>query len=285
MRIVTFIKILAAMVVLAVIGATGYLVHAVKDEVLTSAPAAEDVSKMLEETELPDVDPGERVFQRALEMVAMGERAEAKDKLLYIFNFHPASPSAGEARRILGEMNLDEILSTESMDGKSTHKVVRGDSYLKIAAKNDTTLEAIMYFNGLTSLEGLFPGDELVVMPLNFRLIIEPGRRTLSLWQKDKLLKEYPLVRPVAPGVVAMTTKIESKAAFANGKKLSATDPGLRDAQKMLTLARTQLHLQGLSALEGEDPGRGFFLSAPDMEELTLLMRPGNEVEIRVSSR
>jgi hypothetical protein len=30
----------------------------------------------------------------------------------------------------------------------------------------------------------------------------------------------------------------------------------------------------------GEDPGKGFFLSGPDMEELALVLRVGNEVEI-----
>lgn len=285
MRIVTFIKLVAALVVLCVVAATAYLVLNFRERVLVPAPATEDVAKMLEESEMPDLDPGERVFQRALEMVALGQREQAKEKLLYIFNFHPTSPSAGEARRILGEMNLDVLMSTESMEGKEVHKVAKGDSYIGIAAKHQTTVEAVMYFNGLTTLGNLFPGDELVVMPLNFRVTIEPHRRTLSLWQKDKLLKEYPLVRAEATGVAAMTTKVEGKAGFSHGKKVNPTDVGYREAEKMITLAKTPLQIRGLGEAQGEEPGRGFFVSAPDMEELVLLLRPGNEVEIRLSAR
>ena len=36
---------------------------------------------------------------------------------------------------------------------------------------------------------------------------------------------------------------------------------------------------------EEEEPGRGFFLNRPDMEELALLLRVGNEVELRHGGR
>jgi hypothetical protein len=285
MRIVTFIKILAAIAVLAVMAGTGYILReAQKVGVILPDPSRDKIDELPEASNLPDVDPGERFFQRALEMVAMGKRDQAKEKLLYILNFHPSSPSAGEARRILGEMNLDEILSTESMEGKSKHKVVRGDSFLGIAGKNNTTLEAIIYFNGLTSLDALFPGDELVVMPLNFHLVVEPGRRMLSLWRGDKMLKEYPMVRS-EPTAAALTTKIEGKSGLAGGRKVAATDPAFRNAQKSLTLAKTQLQIRGHNPADGPESGRGFFVSSADMEELSLLLRPGNEVEIRSSAR
>lgn len=285
MRIVTFIKILAAILVLAVMAGTGYiLLEAQKVGVILPDPSSDLADELPEASNLPDVDPGERFFQRALEMIAMGKREQAKEKLLYILNFHPSSPSAGEARRILGEMNLDEILSTDSKEGKSIHKVVRGDSFFGIAGKNQTTLEAIIYFNRLTSLDALFPGDELVVMPLNFHLVIEPGRKMLSLWRGDKMLKEYPLVRSeTAPP--AMTTQVEGKSGIANGKKVSATDPAFRNAQKSISLSKTPLQIRGHRAGDGEETGRGFFVSAADMEELSLLLRSGNGVEIRASAR
>jgi len=285
MRIVTFIKILAAIAVLAVMATTGYILReAQRGGVILPDPNRDMADELPEASNLPDVDPGERFFQRALEMVAMGKREQAKEKLLYILNFHPTSPSAGEARRILGEMNLDEILSTESMEGKSTHKVVRGDSFFGIAGKNQTTLEAIVYFNGLTSLDALFPGDELVVMPLNFHLVIEPGRKMLSLWRGDKMLKEYPMVRSEA-AAPAMTTKIAGKSGIVGSKKVAATDPAFRSSQKALTLSKTPLMIRGHNPADGEETGRGFFVSAADMEELSLLLRPGNDVEIRSSAR
>ena len=95
--------------------------------------------------------------------MATGQFDDAREKLLFIVNFYPLSNSAAEARRLLGELNLDEILSTDVMEGKSVHTVVSGDSFLKIANKYDTTLDCIMHLNGLQRLDRLHPGDELVV--------------------------------------------------------------------------------------------------------------------------
>jgi hypothetical protein len=47
-----------------------------------------------------------------------------------------------------------------------------------------------MHLNGLLDLKGLQPREELVVMPLELRVMIEPGRKTLSLWDGGRFVKE-----------------------------------------------------------------------------------------------
>ena len=128
----TLIKLLAALCVLAVMTFTGMLAYHVvvsplggvfgkiiprPVETAGKQPDA-DFAKMLDSAELPDIDPGEKAFQKAHELLALGKLPEARDKLTSIVNSYPSSSSAPIARQIVGEMNLDELLSTSRMDGK-----------------------------------------------------------------------------------------------------------------------------------------------------------------------
>ena len=53
----------------------------------------------------------------------------------------------------------------------------------------------------------------------------------------------------------------------------------------MLILDHRGLQLRQGGVGEEEGSGRGFFLSEADMEELALLLRVGNEVEVRFGNK
>ncbi|NNC89116.1 MAG: LysM peptidoglycan-binding domain-containing protein [Akkermansiaceae bacterium] len=279
----TFIKVLATLAVLAVLGAAAWFVKGILDEIASPQLGASHLRESLESAQLPDVEPDELAFQRAIELVATSQFDEAREKFLFIVNFFPSSNSADEARRILGELNLDEVLSTDSMEGKAVHKVVRGDSFLKIATKYDTTLDAIVHLNGLQGLDRLHPGDELVVMPLQFNVRIEAGKKRLSLWRDGRFVTSYPLVEvrsgESASGVIR--TKVRNKMGIEGTRVFRPIDEGYRTAAKVISLEARGLQIRQVPGGEEEDPGRGFFLNGPDMEELALLLRVGNEVEVR----
>ena len=42
---------------------------------------------------------------------------------------------------------------------------------------HQSSLDCLMHLNGLLDLNRLQPGDELVVMPLNLRVVIDPPAR------------------------------------------------------------------------------------------------------------
>ncbi|RYG98557.1 MAG: LysM domain-containing protein, partial [Alphaproteobacteria bacterium] len=178
MSLWTVFKLFAALCVLAVMGFTGMLAYHVvvrplggvfeqiipnPAEIVGKEQDAAEFAKMLDSAELPDIDPGEKAFQKAHELLAMGNLEEAREKLTAIVNVFPSSSSAPVARRIVGEMNLDEVLSTAHMEGKKSHIVRRGDSFLKIAQDNKTTLDMIMHLNGMTEFKNIQPGEELIV--------------------------------------------------------------------------------------------------------------------------
>jgi len=281
MSLFGIVKILAALVVLAVMGTTAWVVWTVRGEVMEPKEAEGRLVAMLAEEDVPEAEPGELVFRRATELIALGRIGEGREKLLYVVNFHPESPAAPEAKRILGEMNLDDLLSTENMEGKSVCKVRSGDSFLGIAAKYGTTLDCLMLLNGLTGFDRLHPGDKLIVMPLDFRVIVDPANRVLSLWDKGRFLKEYPLLA-CDPGRLGRgaKTKIKGKTGILGDRRVPPSAKEYRGSDKVLSLGAGGLSIRAMPG-DGEEPGSGFFVSRPDMEELALLLRVGNEVEIR----
>jgi hypothetical protein len=276
----TVIKVLAALIVLALLGATAILVEKLKEE--TAVPQL-DVS-IEQDGGRPIVEPGELAFERAREFLATGKFVEAREKLEFIVGVFPGSPSAAEARRILGELNLDELLSTEIMEGKAMHTVVSGDNFTKIALKHETTLDCIMHMNGLQRLDKLYPGDELVLLPLNFNIKIDVPRKRLSLFKEGRFLKSYPLLhaRTKKGPKNTLRTKIGQKIGIFNGRRVSPVKfQSYRNSKKVLILDHRGLQLREVAEADEEHPSRGFFLTASDMEELSLLLRVGNEVEVR----
>jgi hypothetical protein len=294
MRLWTFVKISAAMAVMGVMAFTGMLAYHVAVEPLggifeqlipdptriVGGHSDEDLAKMLDSAEMPDIDPGERAFQKAHEMLALGRIPEAREKLTAIVNVFPGSSSAPAARRIVGEINLDEILSPAHMEGKDIHTVKRGDSLLGIAARHKTTIDCMMHLNSMMEIPRIQPGHELVVMPLEFRLLIEPPRQSISLWEGGRFIREYPVLHMGKSVATAGRTTIRSKAAELDGRRVLPETRDYRAAEKGIVIDKPAIQIRGWNG-EGEKPAAGILLRPADMEEIALLTRAGNEVEIR----
>jgi hypothetical protein len=295
MSLWTLIKLFAALCVMAVMAFTGAFVYHIlvkplggvferivpnPAEVIGRQPDAE-FAKMLDSAELPDIDPGEKTFQKAHELLALGKLDEAREKLTTIINIYPSSSTAPVARRILGDMNLDEILSSSSMDGKAVVTVKRGNSFLGIAGQNSTTLDMMMYLNNMMELGNLQPGDELTVMPLDFRILIEPERMTLSLWDGGRFIRDYPIIHLGVTGKLAKgKTTISSKVARLDGKRVLPQSKAYRAADKAVQITKPALVISGAPE-DSKEFQHGIILRPEDMEEVSLLTRVGNEVEIR----
>ena len=291
----TAFKLLAALSVLAVMSFTGLLAYHVMvtplgglfraiiphpAEVIGRQPEPE-FAKMLDSAELPDIDPGEKAFQKAHELLALGKLGEAREKLTAIVNVFPTSSTAPVARRIVGEMNLDEIFSASNLEGKKSHTVKRGNSFLGIASEYKTTLDSIMNLNGMMELRNLQPGEEIVVMPLEFRLLIEPKRKALSLWQGGRFIRDYPILSLGTVGLLRPgRTSISSKIAELDGHQVVLPSKDYRAATKILQIAKPLLQIRGVAKV-GNESAHGITMLGLDMEEISLLTRVGNEVEIR----
>ena len=287
----TIIKIFAAFLVFAGLGVGYFLLDGWLKGRTGPAPLDGTLERIVQDNEIIGFEPGQREFNRALQLIALEKLDEAREKLLFIQNLYPDSSQGPEARRILGEINRDEILSVENMSNKQVHIVAPGEGYLKIATVNDTTLDSIMFLNGLLDMRALHTGDELIVMPLDFKLVVDLKRGRVELFHRDQekkehvFVKDYP-IRKLDVGKLPsriIQTKVARKQGELNGRAFQPTHPSYRLATKVLgfNVGNTFLQLRPVPEADSGDQGRGIFLLASDMEELSMLIRIGNEVEVK----
>ena len=244
-------------------------------------------ARSLETRKLPDIEPGAQAFQKATELLAGGKLDEAREKLTTIFNIFPNSSVAKTSRRIVGDMNLDALLGASTGHGRSIYKVRPGDSYLAIAAKHDTSIPMMIHLNSMKKLRGIQPGHELVVMPLNFRLLIDQRRQAVSIWDEGRFICEYPALSMKALPSKNTKTSVKQIIAGLGGGSIPSHHPDFCEAEKIIQLNAGSLQIRGwdgpleTTTEEEDELPHGVLLSPEHMEELSLLMRRGNSVEIR----
>ena len=290
--VLTVIKFFA---VLAVVGLLGggylYLTKWTQRFEDNSVGNSEVLDKIVVDGENGDFVPGQREYDRALELLAMDREDEAVEKLLFIQNLYSDTENGTEARRILGEINLDEILSIENMSNKMIYTIKPGEGYLNVANNSRTTLDCMMFLNGLLEMSPLHVGDELVVMSLNFKLVVDLAKRRIELFRPDEekkehiFVKDYPIMKLDLASLrgKSIHSKISRKQGEINGEVVRPALSGYRHATKVLGFkaGRHFIQMRPVPERDEEDPGRGIFLMNSDMEELSMLIRIGNEVEIK----
>ncbi|MCP5535705.1 MAG: LysM peptidoglycan-binding domain-containing protein [Akkermansiaceae bacterium] len=286
------IKAIAALLVLGAMGGTAYLMQeytgTVKDMPGTMMERQRKVELELkqkaEQGIRSDNEPGEKAFQRVKELLAMESMVEAEEKLKYIVSFYPSAKCAPEARRILGEINIDRLLDPEWKEGKKVITVKSGDTFTRIVNENQTTMDSLVHLSKLMRADprSLHPGDKLTVMPLEMRLVIDVRRKTCTLWNEGEFIKEYPLLGVAYKGKGAVTRlKIGQIRGWYRGKFHPVHSEEYLASSKVVELSDKSLAIRAISKDDKGDFGNGFFLSPADMEEIPLILRPGNDVEIR----
>ena len=296
MSLWTVFKFLAGLCVLVVMAFTGMLAYHVvvrplggvfekvipnPAEVVGRQPDA-DFAKMLDSAELPDIDPGEKAFQKAHELLALGKTDEAREKLTTIVNVFPTSSSAPIARRIVGEMNLDEILSTTHMEGKKTHIVKRGNSFLGIAARiqnHPRSHHAPQRHDGAEKhparrgthrhAAGIPPPHRAAAQGA-----FHVGRRPLHPRISHPAPRRDPAsCRPGKP-------KSARNPPSSNGHSVAPQSKDYR-ARKKSSRSPSPPSRSAAPPRAASDFPSGIVLLPQDMEEISLLTRVGNDVEIR----
>jgi LysM repeat protein len=198
----------------------------------------------------PPPDPGIRRFDAAVELIRSGKISEGRDALYKLLLQFPASSTCVEAKRIIGEINMDALFAFDQSGGKKDYIVQPKDSLLAIAGKNKTTVEAIARLNGLTSIS-LRLGDHLFLIPTNFDVIVDISSLSLVLRSEGKFFKEYALEDIKLPPNtrVPSTMEVASKSAIIDNKLANPVSADFVAADKRIVLnkvsAPTAEHPEG----------------------------------------
>ena len=138
------------------------------------------VTKHIEgKAEVPRKKPdlGKRHFDAAIDLLKEGELVSGRDRLLYLMEYYPESKTYEEAKRIVGEVNLDLLISKIPQEKKTEHIVRSGQALVTIARRSQTTIDYIMRANAKTTAL-IYPNEALTVYPLDFSVEIDLGRET-----------------------------------------------------------------------------------------------------------
>jgi LysM repeat protein len=274
-------------------------------ELRREAVLGEDIKKM-QKNILSAPDPGAKRFDAAVELIKLNQLDSARDALYKLLVQFPESPTCIEARRIIGEMNMDSIFSPSQTAGKKDYIVQPGDSLGRIAAKNETTVDMIVRMNGLVGTT-LQPGDHLLVVPLNFDVVVDVSAGTVTLlrnvngrpyqfrWYTAFGVKMPPNVR------IPVELTIAEKQAVIEGKGVQSGDPRFVEAEKWVPSSKPGVVFRTVpvakAAMVEDDskgvpkagavvapetvaPESGIFLLPEDLEELFALMRKGSKLTV-----
>ncbi|MEZ0388076.1 MAG: LysM peptidoglycan-binding domain-containing protein [Verrucomicrobium sp.] len=196
-------------------------------------------------------DPGVRRFDEAMELIKASNLEDGRKALYRLLDAFPETSKGPEARRIIGEINMDRLFSPESNPLKKDYIVQPGEGMARIAQKNQTNIECIMRANGMLSTN-LQPGDHLFVFPLEFEIVVDVSSKTVQLWrgtrEKGYFFKEYQAIDLKLPtGMkVPAETHIKAKNAIHGGKPVTAENALFVVADKQLVANRNGFDLRGM---------------------------------------
>jgi hypothetical protein len=243
--------------------------------------------------ELPDL--GLREFEAAQSLLIEGELPAARDRLHYLMEFYPESKAFPEAKHIIGEINMDLLLSPTPIPGKEEHVVKSGDLLASLSRRYQTTINYMMRAGGRTN-HLIYPGDRLIVYPLNFRVRISLGKQTVTILTPEdgKFFKDYEIRSVNLPPAVKApsSAKLAEMVAWHEGRAVTFESPNYFDAEKWIRTDKIGLFIRAhsdeapVAPPEGGNAGAGAAspfgvkVDRADLEEMFSFLRPSNLIEL-----
>jgi len=161
--------------------------------------------------------------------------------------------------------------------------VQRGDALVTIARRNKTTIDYMMRANGKTNAL-IYPDEELVVYPLEFRAEIDLEKKLVTIFDEDLYFKEYEIVGTNLPPEMRppVSTTIQEKVAWFGDRPLNFTDANYMNCSKWIRTGKIGLFIRK-GVAEGEEDDSSAFgvkVSKADMEEIFTILRTGAKVSL-----
>ena len=232
----------------------------------------------------PDISLPE--FQAAAKLRQDGKLAEARDALAAFIQKYPTGLHVEEAKDLLGEVNIDILLSRYPSSEKQEYVVKPGDVLQKVANRVKSTPELIMRMNNLNGTM-LRIGERLLVSHPEFSIVIQRKAKLIVLLNHGAFFKQYHVreekVGPKQPRKV--TTKVAETMAFRDGKRVGFGTKEFVGSTRWIRLGAPAYTIYSVpdSArpnLDQPAPPQGLGLAATDANELSGLVNNRTPVTI-----
>lgn len=276
------IKFLIVLLVAAgVLGGSAYLAY----EVFWKPAKLDEVERVEMEAQAllpPPPHPAHAAFAQALDLLREGHTTEAVARITTLLEEDPTNPVAADAKAILGEINLREILSPVPSDRKTPYTVVSGDSLVRIASKTGAGADLIFRANNLQTIN-LQIGQVLMIPTLDLRAEVDREQKTLTLSDGTKFLKTYALVGATVPGLAqgkSMEASVADKIASRGEKRIAFGEKDFAATEKLVLLSPGGASLRAMSE-DADSPPPGIVLAPADLEEIFVLLSRGTPFTIQ----
>jgi LysM repeat protein len=232
----------------------------------------------------PDVSLPE--FQAAAKLRQDGKLPEARNALTTFIQRYPNGLHVGEAKDLLGEINIDILLSRTPSPEKQEYIVKPGDVLQKVANRMKSTPELIMRMNNLSGTM-LHIGERLLVSHPDFSLMVQRKPQLIVLLDRGSFFKQYHVremkLSPRQPPKV--TTKVAETMAWKNGKRVGFGTKEFMGSTRWIRLGAPAYTIYSLpdtahSNLTEQPPPLGLGLAATDVDELSGLVNNHTPVTI-----
>ena len=234
---------------------------------------------------VPDISlPG---FQAAAQLRQEGKLAQAREALIAFIQKYPTGLHLEEAKDMLGEANVDILLSRYPSPEKTEYIVKSGDVLAKIARKLKTTPELIMRMNNMNGTM-LHIGDRLLISHPDFSMVINRKANVVVLLNHGTFFKQYRVreakLPPKQPSTIK--AKVAETMAWKGGKRVGLGSQDYINSTRWIRLAGAQAYTlysipdTAHPNLEQPPPPVGLGLAASDVEELSSLVNNGTPVTI-----
>jgi len=240
-----------------------------------------------EVTPPPVVDVSLPEFEAAVKLRQDGKLAEARDALVALIQKYPSGKHLDEARDLLGEVNVEILLSRYPSSEKIEYIVKPGDVLAKIARKLKTTPEMIMRMNNMSGTM-LRIGDRLLISNPDFSMVIRRKANLVVLLNHGVFFKQYHVreakLAPKQPAKIA--TKVAETMAWRGGQRVGLGSKEYLASTKWVRFvgaAGYTLYSVPDSTHPNVDqppPPTGLGLAATDLEELSTLVNNRTPVTI-----
>jgi LysM repeat protein len=234
---------------------------------------------------VPDISLPE--FQAAAQLRQQGKLAEARQALIAVIQKYPAGLHLEEAKDLLGEVNVEILLSRYPSPEKTEYDVKPGDVLAKIARKLKTTPELIMRMNNMSDTM-LRIGDRLLISQPDFSIVIQPKANLVVLLNHGAFFKQYHVreakLPPKQPSTI--TAKVAETMAWKNGKRVGLGSKDYLSSTRWIRFAGAAGHTlysvpdAAHPNIDQPPPPSGIGLAASDVEELSSLVNNKTTVTI-----
>jgi len=232
----------------------------------------------------PDISLPE--FQAAAKLRQEDKLTEARDALSAFIQKYPTDLHSEEAKDLLGEINVDILLSRTPSPEKQEYIVKPGDVLAAISRRLKTTPELIMRMNNMSGTM-LHIGERLLISHPEFSIVIQRKAKLVMLLNHGAFFKQYHVreekLSPKQPAKV--TTKVAETMAWRDGKRVGFGTKEFLGSTRWIRLGAAAYTLYSVAdsahpEVTQPPPPQGLGLDATDLEELSGLVNNRTPVTI-----